>query len=110
MPPAQHPQAKFDPIPPDLDLHTLVEGTPNFQWVQRITAAQIRNIRPEDFENLVNVHVIQRGKPLVIEKWNDRLPKTPFSAEWLEATHNKKRETRSLFAFLKLVADVLGRG
>lgn len=92
MPPAQHPQAKFDPIPPDLDLHALVEKTSNFQWVQRITAAQIRNIRPEDFENLLNVHVIQRGKPLVIEKWNDRLPKIPFSAEWLEATYNKKQE------------------
>jgi len=90
MPTALHPQAKFDPIPPDLDLHALVGKTENFQWVQRITAAQIRAIRPEDFENLVNVHVIQRGKPLVIEGW--KLEKPPFSSGWLEKTYNKKRE------------------
>ncbi|GAB1313373.1 hypothetical protein MFIFM68171_03583 [Madurella fahalii] len=92
MPTAQHPQAKFDPIPPDLDLHTLVETTPNFHWVLRISAAQIRNIGPQEFEKLVFIHVVHGGKPLVIEKWNDRLPKSLFSAEWLEATYNKKQE------------------
>jgi hypothetical protein len=92
MPTAQHPQAKFDPISPDLDLHALVERTPNFHWVLRISAAQIRNIGPQEFEKLVFLHVVHGGKPLVIEKWNDRLPKSLFSAEWLEATHNKKRE------------------
>ncbi|KAK4133256.1 hypothetical protein BT67DRAFT_456915 [Trichocladium antarcticum] len=89
---AQHPQAKFDPIPPDLDLHGLVERTPNFHWVLRISAAQIRNIGPQEFEKLVFLHVIHGGKPLVIEKWNDRLPKSLFSAQWLEATYNKKPE------------------
>ncbi|KAK3372764.1 hypothetical protein B0T24DRAFT_242167 [Lasiosphaeria ovina] len=92
MPTALHPQAKFDPIPPNLDLHDLVERTQNFQWVLRITAAQIRNIGPQEFEKLVYIHVIHGGKPLVIEKWNDRLPKTPFSAEWLESVYNKKEE------------------
>jgi hypothetical protein len=92
MPPvAQHPQAKFDPIPPDLDLHALVERTPNFHWVLRISAAQIRNIGPQEFEKLVFLHVVHGGKPLVIEKWNDRLPKSLFGVEWLEATYNKKR-------------------
>ncbi|KAL2257250.1 hypothetical protein VTK26DRAFT_431 [Humicola hyalothermophila] len=89
---AQHPQAKFDPIPPDLDLHSLVERSPNFHWVLRISAAQIRNIGPQEFEKLVFLHVVQGGKPLVIEKWNDRLPKSLFSAKWLEATYNKKPE------------------
>lgn len=100
MPAAQHPQAKFDPIPPDLDLHALVERTPNFHWVLRISAAQIRNLGPQEFEKLVFLHVVHGGKPLVIEKWNDRLPKSLFSAQWLEATYNKKREdspARSLF-------------
>ncbi|EGZ70772.1 hypothetical protein NEUTE2DRAFT_113827 [Neurospora tetrasperma FGSC 2509] len=92
MPAASHPQAKFDPIPPDLDLHALVEKTPNFHWVLRVSAAQIRNIGPQEFERLVYLHVIRGGKPLVIEKWNDRLPKTLFSAEWLEGTYNKKQE------------------
>ncbi len=90
MPTAQHPQAKFDPIPPDFDLPALVERAPNFHWVLRISAAQIRNIGPQEFEKLVFLHVIHGGKPLVIEKWNDLLPKSLFSAEWLEATYNKK--------------------
>ena len=94
MPTAQHPQAKFDPIPPDLDLPVLVERTHNFHWVLRISAAQIRNIGPQEFEKLVFLHVIHNGKPLVIEKWNDRLPKSLFGAEWLEGTHGKKRESR----------------
>ncbi|KAK0634731.1 hypothetical protein B0T17DRAFT_594533 [Bombardia bombarda] len=92
MPTPLHPQAKFDPIPPDLDLHSLVENTPNFQWVTRISAAQIRNIGPQEFEKLVLLHVIHGGKPLVIERWGDRLPKSLFSAEWLETTQNKKQE------------------
>ncbi|KAK0708962.1 hypothetical protein B0T26DRAFT_754245 [Lasiosphaeria miniovina] len=92
MPTALHPQAKFDPIPPNLDLHNLVERTQNFQWVLRITAAQIRNIDSQEFEKLVYIHVIHGGKPLVVEKWNDWLPKTLFSAEWLESVYNKKEE------------------
>ncbi|KAK4118713.1 hypothetical protein N657DRAFT_675371 [Parathielavia appendiculata] len=100
MPTAQHPQAKFDPISPDLDLHALVERTANFHWVLRISAAQIRNIGPQEFEKLVFLHVVHGGKPLVIEKWNDRLPKSLFSAEWLEATYNKKAEN---------VRDIVGQ-
>ena len=92
MPTSLHPQAKFDPIPPDLDLPALVDRIPNFQWVLRITAAQIRNIGPQEFEKLVFLHVIHGGKPLVIEKWNDRLPKSLFGVAWLEEHYNKKRE------------------
>lgn len=93
MPPiAQHPQAKFDPIPPDLDVHAVVERTPNFHWVLRIPAAQVRILGAQEFEKLVFLHVIRGGKPLVIEKWNDRLPKSLFSAKWLENTYNKKRK------------------
>jgi hypothetical protein len=92
MPTALHPQAKFDPLPPDLDLHALVERTPNFDLVKRISAAQIRNIGQREFEKFVHFHVIKGGKPLVIEKWNDRLPKSLFSGKWLEETYNKKEE------------------
>ncbi|KAL2146133.1 hypothetical protein VTI28DRAFT_5226 [Corynascus sepedonium] len=89
---AQHPQAKFDPIPPDLDLYALVEESPNFHWALRISAAQIRDLGPQELERLVLLHVIHGGRPLVIEKWNDRLPKSLFSPEWLESTYNKKPE------------------
>ncbi|TIC97667.1 hypothetical protein CH35J_006717 [Colletotrichum higginsianum] len=92
MPTSMHPQAKFDPIPPDLDLHTLVDRTPNFEWVLRISTAQIQGLGPQEFEKLVQLQVIQGGKPLVIEKWNDVLPQRLFSGEWLEKTYDKKQE------------------
>ncbi|KAL8409421.1 hypothetical protein RB594_007740 [Gaeumannomyces avenae] len=92
MPSSTHPQAKFDPIPPDLDLEALVENTPNFEWVLRVPAAKIHRLGPQGFEKLVLLHVILGGRPLVIEKWNDRLPRSVFSAQWLEATYDKKEE------------------
>ncbi|XDG03730.1 hypothetical protein ABKA04_003345 [Annulohypoxylon sp. FPYF3050] len=92
MPTALHPQAKFDPIPPDLDLHSLVDRTPNFDWVVRISTAQIRRLGPSGFEKLVQLHVIEGGRPLVIEGWNKVLPDDLFSREWLEKTYDKKQE------------------
>ncbi|OHE96185.1 AT hook domain-containing protein [Colletotrichum orchidophilum] len=92
MPPPSHPQAKFDPIPPHLDLHALVDHTPNFEWVLRISTAQIQGLGPQEFERLVQLQVIQGGKPLVIEKWNDVLPQWLFSGEWMEKTYDKKQE------------------
>ncbi|KAI0137464.1 hypothetical protein BJ170DRAFT_605965 [Xylariales sp. AK1849] len=92
MPTALHPQAKFDPIPPDLDLHSIVDSTPNFDWVVRISTAQIRRLGPSGFEKLVQLHVIEGGRPLVIEGWNKVLPESLFSAKWLETTYDKKQE------------------
>ncbi|KAH8121005.1 hypothetical protein ACSS6W_006868 [Trichoderma asperelloides] len=92
MPSAQHPQAKFDPIPPDLDLHSLVDRTPNFRWVQRVSRSQINSLGQHDFEKLVAIHVIAGGKPLVIEGWDDALPSSLFSAAWLENVYDKKQE------------------
>ncbi|KAI0432832.1 hypothetical protein F5Y09DRAFT_119134 [Xylaria sp. FL1042] len=92
MPSALHPQAKFDPIPPDLDLHNVVDRTPNFDWVTRISIAQIRRLGPTGFEKLVQLHVIEGGRPLVIEGWDRVLPKDLFSAAWLEKTCDKKQE------------------
>ncbi|KAI8630685.1 hypothetical protein F5Y19DRAFT_31413 [Xylariaceae sp. FL1651] len=90
---ALHPQAKFDPIPPDLDLHGLVDRTPNFDWVVRISTAQIRRLGPSGFEKLVQLHVIEGGRPLVIEGWDKVLPEDLFSAAWLEKTYDKKQES-----------------
>ncbi|KAL1897905.1 hypothetical protein Sste5346_003757 [Sporothrix stenoceras] len=93
MPPvAMHPQAKFDPIPPDLDLHSLVQDTPNFEWATQISASEIFALGQQRFEKLVMIHVINGGKPLVIKDWNDRLPKGLFSAKWLEEVYNRKEE------------------
>lgn len=93
MPPvAMHPQAKFDPIPPDLDLHSLVQDTPNFEWATQISASEIFALGQQRFEKLVMIHVINGGKPLVIKDWNDRLPKGLFSSKWLEEVYNRKEE------------------
>lgn len=91
MPTAMHPQAKFDPIPPDFDLHALVDETPNFDWVVRISISQIRRLGTTGFEKLVQLHVIEGGRPLVIEGWNKVLPESIFSANWLESVYDKKR-------------------
>ncbi|KAI0014625.1 hypothetical protein F4780DRAFT_767466 [Xylariomycetidae sp. FL0641] len=92
MPTALHPQARFDPIPPDLDLHALVDRTENFDWVVRVSTAQIKRLGPSGFEKLVQLHVIDGGRPLVIEGWNKVLPDELFSATWLEKTYDKKQE------------------
>lgn len=93
MPSSLHPQAKFDPIPPNLDLHGLVDRTPNFKWVQRVSRTQIRSLGPQEFEQLVLIHVIVGGKPLVIDGWDALLSPELFSAKWLENTYDKKRES-----------------
>lgn len=90
---AKHPQAKFDPIPPDLDLQGLVDRTANFEFAQRIPASKIRKL---EFEKLVWYQVIKQGKPLVIEGWQGKLPKSLFSSQFLEANYNKKRESPTL--------------
>ena len=92
MPTSLHPQAKFDPFPPDLDLYSLVDRTPNFNWVQRVSRAQIRNLGQLEFEKLIQIHVIAGGKPLVIDGWDAALPKWLFNVEWLEKTYDKKRQ------------------
>ncbi|KAL7794619.1 hypothetical protein V8C37DRAFT_376251 [Trichoderma ceciliae] len=92
MPSAQHPQAKFDPIPPDLDFPSLVDRTPNFRWAQRVSRSQVRSLGQQDFEKLVAIHVIAGGKPLVIEGWDATLPSSLFSVGWLENAYDKKQE------------------
>ncbi|CAK7565659.1 MAG: hypothetical protein SEPTF4163_003582 [Sporothrix epigloea] len=87
-----HPQAKFVPISPDLDLHALVQDTPNFEWASHISASEIFVLGQQQFEKLVSIHVIDGGKPLVIKEWNEQLPSELFSAKWLEETYNRKRE------------------
>ena len=106
MPSALHPQAKFDPIPPDLDLSTLVEKTPNFDYVTRISIDQILELGLAELEKLVLFHVIVGGKPLVIEGWNTSLPSWLFSPTWLENNVGKKRKSY-LLSFCAAFTDLL---
>ncbi|OBT96975.1 hypothetical protein VE01_05460 [Pseudogymnoascus verrucosus] len=92
MPSNLHPQAMFDPIPPDLDLSALVEKTPNFDYVIRISTDQIRELGLQEFEKLVLLHVIQGGKPLVVEGWESDLPPWLYSATWMQDNLGKKQE------------------
>lgn len=92
MPAPTHPQAKFDPLPPDLDLRALVDQTTSFQMAQRVSRDQIRSLGQEQFEQIVLMHVVLGGKPLVVDGWNSALPKGLFSAEWLEKNYDKKRK------------------
>ena len=82
--PAQRPCASFDPISPDLDLAALVEETPNFQYVVRVSCDVIERQAMEDFERLILLHVIIGGKPLVIEGFQHRLDQWTFTSQWLK--------------------------
>lgn len=88
--PAQRPSASFEPISPDLDLAALVEETPNFEYVVRISCDMIEQQGLEAFDKLVLLHVIIGGKPLVIEGWDKKLDNWTFTRQWLQDNHGKK--------------------
>lgn len=93
MPSASHPQAQFVPIPPDLDLNTLVENTDSFDYVTRLSREKLLEHSIQSFEALVLAVVIQSGKPLVIEDWPESsLPPWLFSSQWLEQNLGTKGE------------------
>jgi hypothetical protein len=92
MPSALFPQAKFDPISPNLDLQALVEKTKNFDYVTRVTKDELAVFSRAEFEQLVFLQVILGGRPLVIEGWESDLPRWLFSPEWLIETCGTKRE------------------
>ena len=90
--PAQRPQASFNPIPPEFNLRQLVEQTPNFQWVERISCEMLDEQGMDAFDRLVLLHVIKGGKPLVIDGYQSRLDPWTFSPEWLKDNHGDKVE------------------
>ncbi|KAG9965096.1 hypothetical protein KCU61_g1963, partial [Aureobasidium melanogenum] len=81
--PAQRPRAAFEPIAPDFDINGLIESTPNFSFVDRISVDQIDEQGVAAFEKLVLLHVIIGGKPLVVDGFENRLDPWTFSAKWL---------------------------
>ncbi|KAM3420569.1 hypothetical protein BST61_g3831 [Cercospora zeina] len=90
--PAQRPRAAFEPIAPDFDLKALVESTPNFQYVDRISCEMIDQQGLAAFEKLVLLHVVIGGKPLVIDGFEDRLDPWTFTAKWLRDNCGDKVE------------------
>ena len=89
MPPQSHPQAQFVPIAPDLHIHELVENTQNFDYVTRLPKEMLKEHSAQSLEQLILLHVVIGGKPLVIEGWEDHINPYLFSPEWLQAHMNK---------------------
>jgi hypothetical protein len=92
MPTSLHPQAIFDPIPPDLDLSSLVENTPNFDYAVRVSFQMVEEIGFDEFARLVQFHVVTLGRPLVVEGLQKKLPPWLFNPAWLEDNLGKKRK------------------
>ena len=90
--PSRRPSAAFDPIPPDLDLDSLVQQIPNFEYVTRISYETVLEQGFDNFEKLVLLHVVTGGKPLVIEGFDRCLDKWTFTSGWLRDNHGKKCE------------------
>ncbi|KAK3673814.1 hypothetical protein LTR78_006369 [Recurvomyces mirabilis] len=90
--PATRPRASFEPISPHFDLKKLVESTPNFSFVDRISCHMIDQQGLAAFEKLVLLHVIAGGKPLVIDGYEDRLDPWTFSPKWLRDNCGEKVE------------------
>jgi len=92
MAPQSHPRAQFIPIPPDLDLSDLVENTSNFDYVTRLPNEMLKEHSTQSLEQLVLLHVVIGGKPLVIEGWDEKLEPRLFSPAWLQDHLSKRRK------------------
>jgi len=92
--PAQQLPASFKPIPPELDVHKLVENTPSFRYATRISCTEIDEQGLHHFRNKVQDHVVNKGEPLVIYGYNKRLDPWIFTPQWLNANHGKKSKAK----------------
>lgn len=89
MPPLSHPQAQFVPISPDIDLATLVDSASNFDYITRLPKEMLKEHSAQSLEQLILLHVVIGGKPLVIEGWEDHMDPYLFSPEWLQSHMDK---------------------
>lgn len=94
--PAQVPQATFIPIPPNLNVDQLVESADSFTYATRITLDTVLGHGLDAFKKLIDYHVIQGGKPLVVEGFAGLLPAHMFSASWLNENAGNKGEWTEL--------------
>lgn len=101
--PAQRPRAAFEPIAPTLDVSKLVEETPNFVYVDRISCDKIDEQGVQAFEQLVHLHVIIGGKPLVMDGFENRLDPWTFTPKWLRDNVGGKGAHRLLLSCMVLL-------
>lgn len=82
-------RAPFEPIAPDLDVDNLISGCSNFHAVERVDARTITEETMEPLRQLIQAHVIEGGKPLVLENWHQRSdwPRWIFNPDWLRGNH-----------------------
>jgi hypothetical protein len=90
--PAHRTRLAFEPLSPLLDIHQVVESTPNFEFAMEITCDSIDDFPLEDFEKLVLYQVALSGRPLVIRGFYKRLDNGLFSEKWLREKYAKKGE------------------
>ncbi|KAJ5501660.1 hypothetical protein N7453_006477 [Penicillium expansum] len=90
--PAHRTRLAFEPLSPLLDIHRVVESTPNFEFAMDISYDSIEEFPLEDFERLVLFQVVLSGRPLVIRGFHHRLDKGIFSEKWLREKYAKKVE------------------
>ncbi|KXG52328.1 uncharacterized protein PGRI_086120 [Penicillium griseofulvum] len=90
--PAHRTRLAFEPLSPLLDIHQVVESTPNFEFAMEITCDSIDDFPLEDFEKLVLYQVALSGRPLVIRGFQKRLDNGLFSEKWLREKYAKKVE------------------
>ena|ERR1700753_1195244 len=93
--PARRFRASFNAIPPHLDFKQLVADNENFEYVSRIKYDAIEKNGIEKFHKLILTHVIQNGKPLVIDGFEECFDPNLFSTNWLRDNHGDEREPMS---------------
>lgn len=103
--PAQRPAASFTPIAPNLDLAALVEETPNFQYVVRVSCDMIEHQGVDAFEKLVLLHVIIGGKPLVVEGFHNKLDRWTFTTQWLRDNMGRKCKASWVRPVVEMLID-----
>ncbi|PQE24531.1 AT hook domain-containing protein [Rutstroemia sp. NJR-2017a WRK4] len=93
MPSANHPRAQFVPLSPNFDLPALIRENESFDEVRRVPQAALQEYTVQSLEQLVYLHVVVEGRPLVLEGWGSYLPPWLFTATWLEQNLGREVQT-----------------
>jgi hypothetical protein len=96
MPSANHPRAQFVPLSPNLDLPALIRENESFDEVRRVPQAALEEYTVQSLEQLVYLHVVVEGRPLVLEGWGSYLPPWLFTVAWLEQNLGKEGNSPSI--------------
>lgn len=86
------PRAQFKPIPHDLDLNALVEAHEHLEYAHRIPFHHVVQYGMDRLEKLVNMLVLDQGRPLIVEAFDRNLEPWTFSPKWLRDNVGTKVE------------------